>query len=175
MKKNINSKQQGFTLIELVVVIVILGVLAVTAAPKFINLQSDANTATLQGIKATLQSASALVYGKSLIAGNEKIAGDGTTGVVKVVVNGVDISINYGYPLADYTSAIRNVNSGFWGDLIKLSDVDFDSRIIAGEMYLFPRDVTAPSNPIVSTDNCYVKYTQATASATPTYEVVDCI
>ncbi|MCP4990392.1 MAG: prepilin-type N-terminal cleavage/methylation domain-containing protein [Colwellia sp.] len=174
MKKNINSKQQGFTLIELVVVIVILGVLAVTAAPKFINLQADANTATLQGIKATLQSASALVYSKSLIAGNEKLANI-STGAVKVVVNGVDISINYGYPLADYTAAIRSVNPGFWGDLIKLSDVDFDSRIIAGEMYLFPRDVTAPSNPIASTDNCYVKYTQATASATPTYEVVDCI
>ncbi|MGL4750761.1 MAG: type II secretion system protein, partial [Shewanella sp.] len=36
------KRQQGFTLIELVVVIIILGILAVTAAPKFINLQSDA-------------------------------------------------------------------------------------------------------------------------------------
>ncbi|MBM7073074.1 prepilin-type N-terminal cleavage/methylation domain-containing protein [Shewanella sp. 202IG2-18] len=41
------QKQQGFTLIELVVVIIILGILAVTAAPKFINLQSDARKSAL--------------------------------------------------------------------------------------------------------------------------------
>ncbi|MED5521016.1 MAG: prepilin-type N-terminal cleavage/methylation domain-containing protein, partial [Pseudomonadota bacterium] len=36
------STQQGFTLIELIIVIVLLGILAVTAAPKFLNLQDDA-------------------------------------------------------------------------------------------------------------------------------------
>ena len=41
--KRTTARQQGFTLIELIVVIVILGILAVTAAPKFMNLTSDAN------------------------------------------------------------------------------------------------------------------------------------
>ena len=41
-------KQEGFTLIELIVVIVILGILAVTAAPKFIDLQGDARASALQ-------------------------------------------------------------------------------------------------------------------------------
>ena len=41
------STQQGFTLIELIIVIVLLGILAVTAAPKFLNLQDDARDATL--------------------------------------------------------------------------------------------------------------------------------
>ncbi len=48
------KRQQGFTLIELVVVIVILGILAVTAAPKFMNLQGDARNASLQGLKGAI-------------------------------------------------------------------------------------------------------------------------
>ena len=48
------KNQKGFTLIELVVVIIILGILAVTAAPKFINLQGDARVSALAGMKAAL-------------------------------------------------------------------------------------------------------------------------
>ena len=50
------KKQAGFTLIELVIVIIILGILAVTAAPKFLNLQDDARkSAAADGVKASLQ------------------------------------------------------------------------------------------------------------------------
>lgn len=49
-------KEQGFTLIELIVVIVILGILAVTAAPKFMNLTSDANSAVVKGLAGAIRS-----------------------------------------------------------------------------------------------------------------------
>ena len=86
---------KGFTLIELVIVIVILGVLAATAAPKFINLRADAQTAVLQGVKASIEGASALIHSKAIVKGvrNEPNA-------TITLVDGLDIDIAYGYPLA---------------------------------------------------------------------------
>ncbi|MEC6817061.1 prepilin-type N-terminal cleavage/methylation domain-containing protein [Photobacterium toruni] len=67
------KKQHGFTLIELVVVIVILGILAVIAAPKFMNLQNDARTATLKGMKGILESTVDTVYAKMAANGMESV------------------------------------------------------------------------------------------------------
>lgn len=56
------STQQGFTLIELVMVIVILGILAATAIPRFVDLSSEAEVAALNGVQGALSSASAINY-----------------------------------------------------------------------------------------------------------------
>ena len=61
--------QKGFTLIELVVVLVILGILAAVAVPKFINLSGEANAAALKSVKGAVESASAINYAAS-VAGN---------------------------------------------------------------------------------------------------------
>ena len=56
------GRQQGFTLIELVMVIVILGVLAVVAIPKYLDMKSDANTAAVTGVAGALSSAAAVNF-----------------------------------------------------------------------------------------------------------------
>lgn len=76
------NQQSGFTLIELIVVIVILGILAATALPKFSNLQGDARAAKMNGAIGAVQAANALAHATQLaqsLNANSSISMDGVT------------------------------------------------------------------------------------------------
>lgn len=75
------NAQSGFTLIELVMVIVILGILAASALPKFVNLEGEAKDAAVEGVAGALASASAINYASRSVSAS---AGTGITNCTSV-------------------------------------------------------------------------------------------
>ena len=179
----IKRTKKGFTLIELVVVIVILGILAATAAPKFMDLQKDARISKLNGVKAAIRSAENMTLSKAIIAGLEKKEGTKTslnyvceTGSALESCNSSNgISVSFGYP-AVYGNGIlkaldldavqaddENVKQHDWAYRIKEWDGGTQAQFLIG-----PADMTIPAsyddkNP---PEGCYVFYDHPHLNAT---------
>lgn len=143
MNKSIRNFKQGaqagFTLIELVVVIVILGILAATAIPRFVDMATQARVAKMSAARGTLQSASALAHSQWVVTGST---------AATVSMEGTDnVAMTFGYPSAAGILVAAN-----------LSTADYTSTTTGGV-------VSISENP--ARTNCLVTYTPATALTVP--------
>jgi MSHA pilin protein MshA len=134
------TTQRGFTLIELVVVIVILGILAAFAVPRFMGLETQARNSSVRALEGSLRSASAMAHGLWLASGSP----------ATITIDGTNIAMTNGYPTA---AASQNI---------------IDSSVVgpAAGKFTFAAGVFT-LNGATSNVNCRVTYVTAVANRPP--------
>ncbi|RTE86385.1 MULTISPECIES: prepilin-type N-terminal cleavage/methylation domain-containing protein [Gammaproteobacteria] len=156
------TQQKGFTLIELIIVIVILGILAVTAAPRFFDFGSDARAATLGGLESSVKGAMEITYARALVAGESETA--------SVSLSNPAVDIVFGYPAATATGIMEALaDDSDWGSVVATADV---GAVTTDDLLIYPSDVSVTATVSPDTE-CYLIYTEAAdASTPPSVEVV---
>jgi MSHA pilin protein MshA len=154
------KQQKGFTLIELVIVIVILGILAATAAPKFIDLTGDARRAVMQGVQGSINSAVTMVHAKALVDGETAATG-------QVTINNVNYTLVHGYPAAEAVAGSGATSGAGIKDII---DLETGTKIAFSSAS--PTVVSHTGTPAANAATCTLTYTNATATVPPTLVAV---
>ncbi|WP_448551079.1 type II secretion system protein [Thalassotalea montiporae] len=158
------TKASGFTLIELVVVIVILGILSAVAVPRFINLSSDANEAALEALAGSLESTANLYNSKALVESRTD-NGFEFEGIFFDQGYPIGISFNDSDNVPEILEAM-NISDDFLFNTI-FNDINADNQVARGLYLTNKAPNNSPTAAEIIATNCYVSYKSAVVNAVP--------
>lgn len=144
--------------------VVVLGVLAATALPRFVNLRGEANQAALKGMGGALLAAANLVHAKSVVLG---VQGQART-TIDIDGDGVhDVEVAYGYPSASRSNGISKIMGGDFARGWTWSTTFGDTVFWLTTASLGGRSGQYVNTTAVIASNCYIQYFPATSAAPP--------
>ncbi len=165
--------QTGFTLVELIMVIVILGVLSAFALPRFANLSTDAAKAALKGAKASIESASGIAHAACIAS---SACTEATATYADFSIEGEAIDFVYGYPAAG-TGTTDGAAAANWNDsIVVMAGISCTDGATVGDFTCTLTGTTTPrSIAITRTDlpNCSITYTEPSGANTRPLIVLD--
>lgn len=148
------TRSSGFTLIELVAVVMILGIIVSVILVQYLNLRADAEYSRIRDTRGKMTSAAVSANAAALLAGQTGASGS-------VSVNGTTIDLVYGYPAATSAGILRAANLNGVKIFTSHTWNQWQVNILAGSLYL------GFHGPTPAERGCVVEYVNAASSGAP--------